>query len=98
MGAINNKVYEKIIEISGKDNYWFGINDVQTEGTWVYSSDSSSIPYTQPWYTASNTSQTDVWPIYSGDCGYFRANSDSSYYGKWWDANCGSAGYFICEF
>ena len=48
--SINDQIYNKAREIMGDGKYlWIGINDIQTEGTWVYSSNSATIPYVHPW-------------------------------------------------
>lgn len=93
--AINNAVYDKAVEFMGTIKWaWIGINDINTEGLWVYSSDSSSIPSNiNQWYPG----QPDN---YGGnqDCGYLKASPDSNLHGKWLDFDCNSKFNFICEF
>ena len=64
---------------------WFGMNDLDVEGTWVWE-DGSTVTYTN-W----DTSEPNDWG--SGeDCGYIKTS------GKWNDYPCDTSHNFICQF
>jgi len=65
-------------------NYWFGIR--KNGGIWKYASDGQTVPFTN-W----NTDEPD-----SDDCVYL-GHSSSDHVGNWWDMNCISLAFFVCE-
>ena len=88
--AINEKIHKIAIE-DFTSHYWVGVNDFQSDGTWVYTSNGSPIPFDAPWQTGPR-SRVSISCVLS---------SNSHYIGKWADDRTGYScnGNFlsICE-
>ena len=85
----------------GVSQFWIGIHDIQTEGTFRYDSNNESITWSnwnegQPNDNGGGEDCTTVgvtqitWA--SGD-----QNIDSSHVGQWWDQQCHYLKAFVCE-
>ena len=71
----------------GGSNYYFGLNDIASEGNWVWSDG-----YTSGY---SNWKPGEPNNLQNSDCGYFHW---PGYSGQWDDGVCGtSTPWFICS-
>ena len=84
--AINEKVHEIALDLK-RHHYWVGVNDIQNEGTWVYTSDGSPIPFNAPWFSGYGSRGASL------NCVLF----NSFTIGKWGDYKCASDWFSICE-
>jgi len=88
--SINNGVWDKFKEVySGNVWTWIGINDKETEGTWVYESDSAPVAIQPvPWTSGepSNSASAE-------HCGSFY----TSFVRTWNDRRCTDTMEYICE-
>ena len=78
-----------------KTNYWIGVNDKQTEGSFVYESNGSPLSFRPKFHTccgygARGTSDNCI--LYSPP-----SSGDESDIVHWLDISCTSAFYSICE-
>ena len=87
----NKAVYDKAVEVFGGNpeiKTWIGINDIATEGKWVF--ESSGIEVSSAFWHKRNQ------VIGEQDCvifGYFSDNWEN-----WLDRKCDEKNYFICEY
>ena len=70
--------------LEGSSYWWIGYNDIQVEGSWRWSSGSSSYTNWAPGQPDNNLGQQD--------CAIDNWNG-----GQWDDGPCTSAAYYICE-
>ena len=88
--SINDGVWDKAKEVySGNVWMWIGINDKETEGTWVYESDSAPVAIQPvPWTSGepSNSASAE-------HCGSFY----TSFVRTWNDRRCTDSMEYICE-
>jgi hypothetical protein len=87
-----NQMAYKIAKASGS-LWWIGVNDKQTEGSFVYESNGSPLSYTPKFYAgygSIGTSQNCI--IYNPP-----SSGDESDIVHWLDISCTSAFYSICE-
>ena len=86
--SINDGVWDKAKEVySGNVWMWIGINDKETEGTWVYESDSAPVAI-QPWHgnEPDNSASAE-------HCGRFY----TLFVRTWSDGRCTNSYVYICE-
>ena len=87
--ATSQKVHKIAVDIK-KYYYWVGVNDIQSEGTWVYTSNGSPIQFNAPWVSSSFGSRGA-----SNNCVLF---NNYGQIGKWGDYSCSTDYYYsICE-
>ena len=87
--AINEKIHKIAVDDFAKYWYWVGVNDIQSEGTWLYTSDGSPIPFSAPWGSGYGSQRT------SHNCILF---TNYEQIGKWGDYSCTTDAYdSICE-
>jgi len=86
----NDAVADTALKIVGPNwNFWIGINDLQYEGEFQFSSNKINF---KNWYQdqPDNTGNSD--------CATLFTFSTSNYHGKWFDEKCNISLRFICEF
>ena len=82
---INELIFDEAQNIFGFNYwYWIGVNDIDKEGNWVYTSTGLS---------ATTTDFHHAQPTANGDC-VFACYRE----GKWCDETCNSNWNVICEF
>ena len=74
----------KLIFNQGPILYWIGINDIDNEDSWVYTS--TGLPATTTFFDSNH-------PNARGDCAIACTSS-----GEWCDTSCDSKRRVICEF
>ena len=81
-------------KIAGHGNWWIGVNDKQTEGSYVYETTGKPILFTPKFYSSSYGSRGTSY-----NCILY--NPPSSWYDSdvvhWQDYSCTSSYYSICE-
>ena len=65
---------------------WFGVTDLDVDGTFKYDSDGSSLPFTPVWSSGEPNSGT------TENCVQFYDSAK-----KWQVRNCGGLSFSICE-
>ena len=85
--AINEKIHKIAVDDFQNNYYWVGVNDIQSEGTWVYTSDGSPIKFNHPWLSSSYFSTGNKCVLLN----------DYNKIGKWGAYSCTNAFYSICE-
>ena len=90
---INDEIQKEASSVIGRGTwYWLGINDEETEGTWVYNSDGETIEWSN-WQSGQGNYGS------SENCAITSGSSDTTVHGKWYDVPCATSNrYFICEF
>ena len=88
--TINKLIYDNAKTIvGGSINYYIGVNDISSEGSWVYSS--TGLPATTMFHPSQPNEGTNA------NCVFIGASCD---YGgeEWCDGGCSSAHEIVCEF
>merc|ERR1712008_245436 len=85
----NEMAYKIAKSIDNK--WWIGVNDKQTEGSYVYESNGSPISYTPKFYNAYGSKGT------SANCIFYIPPSSESDIVHWVDYPCYYIYYSICE-
>jgi len=86
--TINKLVYDKSVEVfGGVGETWIGINDIATEGEFVFTSSGEKVSLFI-WSIGNRFRDRD-------DCVLFGYNSDHNE--KWYERTCSGRNYFICE-
>ena len=85
--ATNEKIHRIALGYFKSSHYWVGVNDIQSEGTWVYTSDGSPIKFSPPWLSLSYSSTGNKCVLLN----------DYNEIGKWGAYSCTNAFYSICE-
>ena len=86
--AINEKIHKIAVDDFQNNYYWVGVNDIQSEGTWVYTSDGTPITFSIPWKSGYGSRGARC------NCIVF---NNYNYIGKWGDYKCTKTFYSICE-
>merc|ERR1719491_844914 len=87
--ATNEKINKIALNDFKSTHYWVGVNDIQSEGTWVYTSDGSPIAFSAPWDSSEAFGSRGA----SNNCVLFWIHV-----GKWADYPCTQAGiHSFCE-
>ena len=73
---------------NGKE-YWFGITDRNSEGTWKYVSSGQTVPFTN-WQPGQPNQ------VYDDDCVYL-GHSSANHVGNWFDHPPKNQHFFVCE-
>ena len=68
-----------------------GVNDIESEGNWVYASTGTSITYSN-WRSDHPSGGTS----YPNDCAYIHVTTSVGH-GLWVSDLCGNPRWFICE-
>ena len=87
---VNEKVHKIAVSDFAENWYWVGVNDIQSDGTWVYTSNGSPIPFNLPWLSSLFFGSRGT----SKNCILF---NEPSSIGKWGDYSCTTEYYSICE-
>ncbi|XDV33816.1 hypothetical protein PO909_004085 [Leuciscus waleckii] len=82
-----------------KDYYWIGLNDLQTEGNWVWVNNQTLTETgVQFWYQrVSQKSEPDNWSGGGPNGENCAVMANSSNLNSWFDVSCNSMYKFICE-
>ena len=86
----------------GLTQFWIGIRDVQTEGTFRYDSNAEQITWNN-WNSGqpNNEGGEDCTIVtvtqYSNSNGNGKIDVNSSEAGQWWDTKCDFQKAFVCE-
>ena len=87
--TINKLIYDNAKAIvGGSVNYYIGVNDISSEGSWVYSS--TGLPATTMFHHSQPNGGTNA------NCVYVGLNCAATE--EWCDGGCSSALEIVCEF
>jgi len=90
--AINDEIATEAMNFISSSPYWLGINDAETDGTWVYNSDGQTIDWSN-WEPGQPNGGS------SENCAITSGRGDNFWHGKWQDLPCTYTYlYVICEF
>ncbi|CAM9954790.1 unnamed protein product, partial [Heterosigma akashiwo] len=81
----SDEIDEEIVELTGGDSAWIGLNDESTEGTYVWADGTSSADYTN-W----NSGEPNDWGD-SEDCVEITSS------GGWNDQSCSTTQGYVCQ-
>ena len=87
--SINQLVYDEAVNFKSatSDDFWLGINDLATQGQYVYASDGETVG-SGMWYSDQPSSDNERC------VGYY---SMPLYGGEWFDRPCDFLSFSICE-
>jgi len=88
IGSADENNFIKREFLTGRRDYWIGLTDSESEGTWRWTKGATLTGYNN-W---SNNQPND----YKGqDCGAILSGNQNT--GKWHDVSCSGKKRFICE-
>ena len=93
---INKELRKELYKLLGENDYWLGITDSASEGSWRYVSNYKVVSFTNWWYGGRpNPVQPDGG--YVNNCAIMNGGSSPDK-GYWFDVRCNGNYLFICEF